>query len=278
MCNNSRSVKMIEAMFIVNLSRVRTLSESTKDFRFVCAPSILLDYKPGQFYRFIFTDDEGEFERSYSLCNFDELNGCHMDLVVSRVSNGRATKLLFNCKEGLEAKVTGPFGRLTLPEDKPGRLVLVATSVGLAPFIPILKKLETSGYSEVLLLLGVRDRSEFIYGDLLQTYADEHEYFEFCLCLSREKAIAKYERVGYVNAQIDVLEVNPESDHFLLCGNPAMIDDVWGKLKDRGVKSKNVVREKYVFARESSRSARSLTAQQKQLIAEKLKKYGKQPL
>ena len=201
-----------------------------------------------------------------------------MDLVVSRVSNGRATKLLFNCKEGLEAKVTGPFGRLTLPEDKPGRLVLVATSVGLAPFIPILKKLETSGYSEVLLLLGVRDRSEFIYGDLLQIYADEHEYFEFRLCLSREKAIAKYERVGYVNAQIDVLEVNPESDHFLLCGNPAMIDDVWGKLKERGVKSKNVVREKYVFARESSRSARSLTAQQKQLIAEKLKKYGKQPL
>ena len=112
----------------------------------------------------------------------------------------------------------------------------------------------------------------------MKSYADQHEYFEFRLCLSREKAKADYENDGYVNAQIDGLDINPSSDHFLLCGNPAMIDDVWGKLKERGVNSRNVVREKYVFARESSRSAIELTLQQKQLIAEKLKKYSKEPL
>jgi ferredoxin-NADP reductase len=266
---------MIDSMFTVRLERVRTLSESTKDFRFACAANTSLDYKPGQFYRFVFADKFGEFERSYSLCNFDGLYGQHMDLVVSQVGNGRATNLLFNCEEGIEAKVTGPFGHLTLPEEIPGRLVMVATSVGLAPYMPILKELETSGFPDVVLLLGVRDRSEFIYGDVLKNYADQHDYFELRLCLSRDKAIAGYEYDGYVNAQIERLDVNPDSDYFLLCGNPEMIDDAWGYLKESGFKPKNVVREKYVFARKSRPSAKALTAEQKQLIADKLKKYGK---
>ncbi|MGV0035537.1 MAG: hypothetical protein ACNYPE_11470 [Candidatus Azotimanducaceae bacterium WSBS_2022_MAG_OTU7] len=95
-----------------------------------------------------------------------------MDLVISRVSNGRATALLFNSIDGLQAKVTGPFGRLTLPDEAPGRLVMVATSVGLAPYLPILKELETRGFPKVVLLLGVRDRSEFIRADLWVQHAD----------------------------------------------------------------------------------------------------------
>ena len=266
---------MNDLMFTVRLERVRTLSESTRDFRFACAANTSLDYIPGQFYRFVFSDAQGEFERSYSLCNFDELYGQHMDLVVSKVDNGRATNLLFNCREGLEAAVTGPFGRLTLPKEVPGRLVMVATSVGLAPYMPILKELETSGFSEVLLLLGVRDRSEFIYADVLKNYVEQHDYIELRLCLSREKATAGYEYDGYVNAQIERLDVNPDSDHFLLCGNPEMIDDAWGYLKKNSFKAKNVVREKYVFARDARSSGKPLTAEQKQLIADKLEKYGK---
>ncbi len=57
MCNNSGSSAMIDLMFTVRLERVRTLSESTKDFRFVCAANTSLDYKPGQFYRFVFADE-----------------------------------------------------------------------------------------------------------------------------------------------------------------------------------------------------------------------------
>ena len=62
--------------------------------------------------------------------------------------------------------------------------------------------------------------------------------------------MAGYEYDGYVNAQIEHLDVEPDSDHFLLCGNPVMIDEAWGYLKDVRFKSKNVVREKYVFASE----------------------------
>lgn len=261
-------------MFEVTLTRIRELSESTRDFQFVRQDGEQLDYKPGQFFRFVFEDNEGEFERSYSLCNYEELYGDTLDLVISKVEGGRATRLLFNCAEGLTAKVTGPFGRLVLPEADPGRLIMVATSVGLAPYLPMLRELETREISEVVLLLGVRDRTEFIYGDLLRRYAGPHDFFELRFCISREApAAADDEFAGYVTEQLQALAPDPERDHVLLCGNPAMIDDAWGYLKELNFRPKKVVREKYVFAREK-KASNALTDDQKKLIAEKMKKYS----
>ncbi len=260
--------------FRVRLERIRDLSSSTKDFRFVRLDGQRLDYEPGQFYRFVFEDEEGEFERSYSLCNFDDLYGDRLDLVISQVEGGRATRLLFNAEPGIEADVTGPFGRLVLPKEKPARLYMVATSVGLAPYMPILKQLETAGYEDVRLLLGVRDKSEFIYGDLLLDYMKQYDWFHLTLCLSREPATKPYESDGYVTTQMNFFDPDPSKDHFLLCGNPAMVDDVWAILKKKGFSPKRVVREKYVFAREKKNAPKkTLSEDQKQLIAEKMKKY-----
>ncbi|MDA0978538.1 MAG: FAD-binding oxidoreductase [Proteobacteria bacterium] len=263
-------------MFTVTLDRLRTLSASTRDFRFTREDGETTRYEPGQFFRFVFEDAEGEFDRSYSLCNFEELYSEHLDLVISRVDGGRATRLLFDCEVGLRARVTGPFGRLTLPATLPRRLFLIATSVGLSPFMPILKALETglneAGDCQVVLLLGVRDRSEFIYGKQLLDYGQRNPWFELRLCLSREPASAGHERDGYVTAQLAEFDPDTTTDHFLLCGNPAMVDEAYARLKVSGFGPRQVIREKYVFAREK-KAASKLSDEQKKLIAEKMKKY-----
>lgn len=264
---------MANKSFKVRLQGLRELSDSTRDFRFVREDAAVTEYMPGQFFRFVFEDDAGEFERSYSLCNYSDLHSPNLDLVVSKVKQGRATRLLFAAKPGLTARVTGPFGRLVLPVELPPRLVLVATSVGLAPFLPMLKTLESLSPGKVLLLLGVRDRSEFIYGDLLLDYAQRNPYFDLRLCLSRESARHEWEQDGYVTAQVSAIAPDPAADHYLLCGNPAMIDDVFALLKERGFKARQVVREKYVFARESKKEKKTLTEAQRKLIAEKMNKY-----
>ena len=269
-------------MFTVRLEEIQELSDSTREFRFVREDGQTLDYKPGQFYRFVFVDEAGEFERSYSLCNFETLYSDRLDLLISKVEAGRATKLLFAAEPGLTASVTGPFGRLTLPEAPPqtsrqtlpDRLVLVATSVGLAPYLPILKQLESAGDQSIVLLLGVRDRSEFIHGERLLDYARRHPNFELRLSLSRESAIEAYEYDGYVTAQLEQLSIDATRDHFLLCGNPRMVDDCYGLLKAAGCRPKQVVREKYVFAREAKATRQSLTDEQKRLIAEKMKRHS----
>ena len=83
-----------------------------------------------------------------------------------------------------------------------------------------------------------------------------------------------YERHAYVTAQLNSFKPDAGTDHFLVCGNPNMINDVYGLLKQKGFKAKQVVREKYVFARQEKVTGKvSLTEAQKQLIAEKLRKY-----
>jgi ferredoxin-NADP reductase len=273
----------VRETFEVKLERIRHLSQSTLDFRFVKTDGCPVEFEPGQFFRFRFVDGGGEFERSYSLCNFaDDVSGsCFLDLVVSTVEGGRASNYLFTCKEGITANVSGPFGRLLVPSPLPKRLILVATSVGIAPFMPILTKLMTSLENEltkVVLLFGARDREEFLYREELLEIVDRHKNFSLQMCYSRDNLLNQesFEHKGYVTKQLQALRPNAGSDHVLLCGHPQMIDDCYSFLKEAGFGVRQVTREKYVFAREAKTTKKSeLSDEQKRLIAEKMKKYQK---
>ncbi|MEX0943901.1 MAG: FAD-binding oxidoreductase [Pseudomonadales bacterium] len=267
--------------FEVTLQRVRRLSSSTLDFRFARTDGHNVDFEPGQFFRFTFRDEKGAFERSYSLCNYgNDVHGSpFLDLVISWVDGGRASQYLFNCEPGIKATVTGPYGRLVLPEPMPRRLFLVATSVGIAPFMPMLTRLAKvidEGETEVHFFFGVRSPEEFIYEQLLTRYMGVHPGFQLTLCYSREmpKVPRAFERRGYVQDAIATMPLDPADDRFLLCGNPAMIDDVFAALKERGFTGKQVVREKYVYARETGAvKVKAMTQAQRKLLAEKTKKY-----
>lgn len=269
---------VVSKHFNVECQRIRELSATTRDFRFVRSDGEPLDYEPGQFYRFIFTDSDGEFERSYSLCNFEDTAGSVMDLVVSRVEGGRATRLLFAAEKGLTASVSGPFGRLVLPPELPPRLILISTSVGIAPYLPMLKPLSQALQNsslEVEFIFGVRDRSEFLYSDLLLKMAKDHANFQLSIQYSREiGALSSYEARGYVQSRLAELNPDPARDYVMLCGNPEMIDECYEFLKLHQFRPRQVRREKYVFAKDSSPAEKkSLTEDQKRLIAEKMKKY-----
>lgn len=129
-------------------------------------------------------------------------------------------------------------------------------------------------------MLGVRSPDEFIYEDLLTEYQREHSNFHLTICYSREapKTRREFEREGYVQDAMSGMQLAPADDYVLLCGNPAMIDDVFAMLKARGFTGKQVGREKYVYARETGASStRTMTAAQKKLLAEKMKKYTPSP-
>ncbi|MGI9323388.1 MAG: hypothetical protein ACR2PJ_07390, partial [Pseudomonadales bacterium] len=107
-------------------------------------------------------------------------------------------------------------------------------------------------------------------------YAKRYPGFDLRLCLSRENSmIEPYEYKGYVTNQLESLAPNPDEDHYLLCGNPRMIDDVWARLKALGLRHRQVVREKYEFAKTTAAPKQALTDEQKQLIADKLAKHQK---
>ena len=65
--------------FSSRLVRIRRLSETTREFRFLRTDERPVSYIAGQFFRFSFRDNEGVFERSYSLGNFLEASEEQMD-------------------------------------------------------------------------------------------------------------------------------------------------------------------------------------------------------
>jgi ferredoxin-NADP reductase len=83
---------------------------------------------------------------------------------------------------------------------------------------------------------------------------------------------------GYVQDALFRLTPSPATDHFLLCGNPKMIDDIYPKLKQLGFGVKQVIREKYVFAKAVSKVSNSektpMSEEQKRILVEKMKKYS----
>jgi ferredoxin-NADP reductase len=277
----SKPALNVTEKFRVTLKRIRRLSDSTLDFRFERDDGETVEFDPGQFFRFTFEDDEGEFERSYSLCNFgEEVNRTSfLDLVVSTVEGGRASRVLFNCDTGIRVDACGPFGRLLVPEPLPKRLFLVATSVGIAPYMPMLGVLSSALEGEdveVNLLFGVRTRDEFLFSDEILAINSEFDNFKLAICYSRNNLEDQqaFEFKGYVTDQLNRLSPAPDTDHVLLCGNPQMIDDCFSLLKSRGFKARQVVREKYVFAKDKKVVKKTtLSEEQKRLIAEKLKKF-----
>lgn len=266
--------------FDVTLERTRRLSGTTLDFRFRRDDGAAVLFEPGQFFRFTFTDEAGEFERSYSLCNFDTAPGAPvLDLVISRVEKGRASRYLFAAREGIKARVSGPYGRLVLPATLPKRLFLVATSVGIAPYMPMLRVLESALGQQVLevhFVFGIREPSEFLYEAELKAFAEANPAFHLVPCFSRQmpEAPGSHDRQGYVQAYLEEADLDPANDYVMLCGNPKMIDESYAMLKARGFGPRQVVREKYVFARETGATpAAAMSEEQKRLLQEKIKKF-----
>jgi NAD(P)H-flavin reductase len=118
---------------------------------------------------------------------------------------------------------------------------------------------------------------EFVYGEDLMAFAKQHDNFHLYLCLSRcepDASVDVRQLQGYVQDQLFELSLNPDTDHILLCGNPQMIDDIYPRLKSIGFGVKQVVREKYVFAKDGKpKQSASMNDEQKRLLAEKMKKY-----
>jgi len=264
--------------FEATLKHSNRVSPTTLEFRFVRNDNRPVEYQPGQFYRFTFTQQGEKFERSYSIASCHEAPGssANLDLLISYVDGGKASQYLFQAEPGLVCSVKGPFGRLLIPAKLPNRLIMVATSVGIAPYLPMLRQLEPllEGGLDVELIFGVRSREEFLYPELLLNYVEAHPNFDLTVCISRETPAIKrsFERTGYVQARLEEMELDAQRDHILLCGNPVMIDETFSLLKEKGFGVSNVIREKYVYARETvSLSQQKLSAEQKKLIAEKLK-------
>ncbi len=233
-------------------------------FRTTREPS--LRFRNGEFIMIgLQTEQAKPIMRAYSIAsaNHDD----HLEFFSIKVPDGALTSRLQHLKAGDDVLIgSKPTGTLVMTDLNPGRnLYLLATGTGLAPFLSIVQDPETyERFDKVILMHGVRWKSELAYAEWLTHTLPNHEYLGDIV---RDKLIyyptvtrESFRHAGRITHTIEsdaladdlgLPPLNPATDRVMICGSPAMLADMRTLLDARGfaISPKTGVAGDYVIER-----------------------------
>ncbi|MFQ1044149.1 ferredoxin--NADP reductase [Acinetobacter variabilis] len=216
-------------------------------FSFTMTRPAHFKFTAGQFARIGLKVGDELVVRAYSVVSspFDET----LEFFSIVVPEGKFTSNLQHLKVGDELYLEKiSYGYLTLARYQlplPQDLWLLATGTGLAPFLSMLQDFETwNKYEHINLVYSVRTQDELAYVDRIQeiaeTFGEGHTGFKFIPIITRVPEAVLHHRLPILieNGELERaagLQLNPETSHVMLCGNPEMVEDTKEALKARGL-------------------------------------------
>jgi ferredoxin--NADP+ reductase len=236
-------------MATIGTERVLTVHHwSPTVFSFTTTRDQGLRFENGHFVMLGLMVNDRPLMRAYSIAsaNHEEF----LEFLSIKVADGPLTSRLQHIKPGDEVLVSRkPTGTLLLHDLKPGRnLYLLSSGTGLAPFMSLIKDPELyERFEKIVLIHGVRYRSELAYRDFIDWELTHHEYLGE---LVRKQLIyyptVTRERFRYQGRVTDLLEsgklfsdiglppLDPANDRAMICGSTAMLKDLSVLLDARG--------------------------------------------
>jgi ferredoxin-NADP reductase len=249
----------VAEQFPLRLVSAHMIAPAVRHMVFERADGQPFAFIPGQFIQIHFHYDDGKpTKRSYSVgtvASGDSTPIQHIEIAVSYVEGGAATKLLSELEVGQTVDASGPYGRFCLMDgDTNQRYVLVATGTGVTPYramLPLITKLTQSRGCEFAIVYGARNEADLLYGEEFEAFAAVTPGFSFHPCFSRvPRAVPRgNDRNGRVQVAIEALKPSVDGDIFYLCGNPEMVDQSFTMLKESGLAVPHIRREKYISSR-----------------------------
>jgi ferredoxin--NADP+ reductase len=188
---------------------------------------------------------DGEFlSRPYSIASAP---GEALEFYLSTAGSSALTLALLRLQIGDRLHVARkPQGLFTLARVPSCRsLWMVATGTGLGPFIAMLRTEEPWQRAErIVLVHGAREVAHLSYAEELERISAAHEHrFTRVPILSRESAEGGILNGRVTSAIFDgTLEqragvpLAPEDSQVMLCGNPAMVEEMLRVLEQRGLR------------------------------------------
>ncbi|MDK2856965.1 MAG: hypothetical protein PWQ89_84 [Verrucomicrobiota bacterium] len=150
--------------------------------------------------------------------------------LIRRARKGSVSTWLATRRPGDVVRVSLPFGDFR-PGGKGPASVFVATGVGIAPFLSVLRS-SRDAQSAVLCLYGVRYHRDAVELSLLR----QHTTLQ--LAVSREPAEGETHQ-GRLTGLLETVTLPDDAD-FFLCGYDAMTDEAFDLLRARGVPAERI--------------------------------------
>jgi ferredoxin--NADP+ reductase len=217
-------------------------------FSFITTRDPSFRFLNGQFTMIGLEVDGRPLLRAYSMAsaNYEE----KLEFFSIKVEDGPLTSRLQHLREGdiilVNRKATG-----TLIHDNllPGRnLYMLGTGTGLAPFLSIIKDPETyDRYEKVILVHGCRQIAELAYGELITEDLPQHELLGesvqqkliYYPTVTREPfhnrgRVTDLIRSGKLFDDLGLPPMDAAADRFMLCGSPAMLEELRNMLAHAG--------------------------------------------
>ena len=210
-------------------------------------------FKPGQYITLKLKIGEGEYRRSYSMCNIPE-DGNFLEITVKAIPNGVATNyLLHEVEVGQSLETSTPEGRFLwqVEQELKRHYVFVAAGSGITPILSHIRNfLRNEPEAKLLLLYGNKSPEDTIFKTRLDALAHEHSGR-----LSVQYFYSQQEIAGSDHGRITPEEVekrarefsgHPAKCIFFLCGPGEMVQQVREYLHKWLIPRKHILSELFV--------------------------------
>lgn len=204
-------------------------------------------FQPGQFLQVgMQLTDGDQQEHVYRPYSVASPWGPVLEFFIVVVPEGRLTPRLWELDSGdpIDVSARGA-GRFTLKHTPAAEnLWLVATGTGLAPYIAMLRTEDPwQAYENIVVVHGVRHGCDLAYADeLREISAARSGRLAYVPTVTREEfdgaltgRIPGLLENGSLESRAGIT-IHPDSSAIMLCGNPAMLDDMEALLEQRGVR------------------------------------------
>ncbi|MBI5785484.1 MAG: 2Fe-2S iron-sulfur cluster binding domain-containing protein [Rhodocyclales bacterium] len=196
-------------------------------------------FHPGQFLTFDLDLPGGDtLVRCYSLSDAPQPD--HYRVSIKRVPSGRSSNYFHDhVAVGSMLSLRAPGGHFYL-EAGTAPLVLIAGGIGITPMLSMLNwSLTQQPEREVWLFHGVRNASEQVMREHLESQARQHANFHLHIChsdpLPDEVAGRDYHHAGRVSIDLLRLTLPLHAYQFYICGPGPMMASMVAGLEDWGV-------------------------------------------
>ncbi len=231
------------------LTQRQLLCPRTLGLTFEVTDSQPFHFLPGYFIA-IQADDEGLGKQRSPYCITSPPDaGRTFRLLVRLVSGGDLSQYLATLELGDVLRFRGPSGRSMMPKDEERELVLLATGVGIGPFLSLCPHLLEQGFDQpIRLFWGLRNRDDLCMVDELEALAQAYANFHYRISLSQPRDDWKGLR-GRLTESVPGLLDTLGGKQYYLVGNGAMIEEIATVLSDLGVDQRHLYQEAYFNVR-----------------------------